>query len=66
MSNPKYFISYSHTSDGDGFGFGNCDIVLEGKVHEYKTIKELNKYIEQQYGLSNVVILNWRRFEDYD
>lgn len=58
-----YFISYSHVTNGN-LGFGSMDLTLDRKITEMDVLKEITKYIEKNCFVNNIVILNFRLFEE--
>jgi len=58
-----YFISYSHVTNGK-LGFGSMDLKLNRKITEMDVLKEITKYIEKNCFVNNIVILNFRLFEE--
>lgn len=58
-----YFVSFSHVTNGN-MGFGNTDLTLDKKITGMDILKEITKYIEKKCFVNNVVILNFRLFED--
>lgn len=60
-----YFVSFSHVTNGNS-GFGNTDLTLDRKITGIDILKEITKNIEKNFFLNNVVILNFRIYEDSD
>lgn len=58
-----YFVSFSHVTNGN-IGFGSTDLTLDKKITGMDILKEITKYIEKKCFVNNVVILNFRLFED--
>lgn len=57
-----YFISYSHVEKGTAL-FGNVDVTVSKEIETIKDIRKLEKDVGDKHGLSQMVIINWRRFE---
>ena len=55
----RYFISFAHVINGN-IGFGNTELVLNGKI----TGMDMLKKIARNCFVKNVVILNFRLFEE--
>lgn len=60
-----YFVSFSHVTNGN-MGFGNTDLTLDKKITGMDILKEITKYIEKKSFVNNIVILNFRLFDDSD
>jgi len=59
-----YFVSYSYVIKSGGFGTGNVQLVLPGKVKSISDIKEMKNIIENEFNMDDPVVifyklLNW-------
>lgn len=61
----RYFISFAHVINGN-IGFGNTELVLNGKITGMDMLKKIARNIEKDCFVKNVVILNFQLFEDSD
>lgn len=59
----RYFISFAHVINGN-IGFGNTELVLNGKITGMDMLKKIARNIEKDCFVKNVVILNFRLFEE--
>lgn len=55
----KYFISYSHSR-----GFGASEFYKDCPISGYEDLRVIAEIIERENNVHNVVIVNFRRFED--
>jgi len=67
----KYFVSYSYSfSPGGNHGFGELTCNLDVKISDEKVLGCVRDNIKSSLfnggEFPNVVILNWRRFDDSD
>lgn len=60
-----YFISFSHVTNGN-LGFGNTDLILDRKITGMDILNKIEKDIEKNCFVNNIVILNFRLFEGSD
>ena len=58
----KYFVSY-HYSNGVIAGFGHLESEMPGKITGIEDIRNLAKSIERDFGVTNVIIINYRLFD---
>lgn len=61
----RYFVSYAHASYG-GPGFGSCEVKRSEPIRGHEDTTEIKRQIEAGGRAQNVVVLNWRRFEESD
>lgn len=60
----RYFVSYVRVDSRGGFGFGSGEYALRRPVQGVGDVDLLKDEVERANRFSNVVIINWRRFED--
>ena len=54
-----YFVSY-HTGT---CAFGNASVLLKHKIETYRDVREVEKVLETNLGVDEVIILNWKRID---
>ena len=59
-----YFVSYSYVIKSGGFGTGNAQLALSGKVKSISGIIEMKHIIENEFNVDDPVVifyklLNW-------
>jgi hypothetical protein len=52
-----YFIAFNYA-----LGFGNTDFTLNKPIESIEDIRQIEKTIEEEDGLTKVSISNWRQF----
>ena len=55
-----YFVSYSYVIKSGGFGTGNAQLALSGKVKSISDIKEMKYIIESEFNKDDVVIIFYK------
>ena len=50
-------------SDGDKRGTGSIDLRRSYKFRSTEDVNSSKKYLEEEYGYHNVVILSWQAYE---
>lgn len=60
----KYFVSYSYMRNDGTSGFGNCQIMTEAKITGFERIEEISTAIKNNNKFDNIIIINWRLFEE--
>lgn len=55
----RYYISYSHPRGNGAVAFNR-----ETPITTWDAVQDIKYAIEQEQGLSGVVILGWQKFED--
>lgn len=58
-----YFVCF-RVEDDNGMGVNNAEIRRATPVTSYDDIKDMEQEIIKITGFRNVIILNWRKFED--
>ena len=67
----KYFVSYNF-STAHGFGNGSLEVDLKDPIRSMEDVEDIRKFIEDNFrgkGIpedAKVVIMYWRRFEEYE
>lgn len=51
-----YFVSY-HTGTCT---FGNASVLLKHKIETYRDVRKVEKMLETNLGMDEVIILNWK------
>lgn len=61
----KYFVSFASWRDNGVPVFGNCMYETKGKtkITSQKSIRAIEKGIEKEFGLEELTILFWRRYD---
>lgn len=54
-----YFVSYCFSPRG----FGSCEIFMDKEIETYADIQEIVKSIENNNGLTEVIILNYKKLK---
>lgn len=57
----RYYVSFAHTR-----GFGGVAIRRPVPVRNHDDVMGIARYIEDEYGQHDVIVLGWQRFEDDD
>ncbi len=55
----KCFVSYQYETR-NGYGFGNIDIEITGKIKTIENVREIEKCISEKIGSSNVIVFSWK------
>lgn len=52
-----YFVSFHAIT------FGNASVLLKHKIETYRDVREVEKMLETNLGVDEVIILNWKRID---
>lgn len=56
-----YFVSYFDTTNTNGFGFGNCEVTLDGEIDCFNDIEYLEKtLLKGNKEIKKVTIINYQ------
>lgn len=56
-----YFVSYFETTNTNGFGFGNCEVTLDGEIDCFNDIEYLEKaLLKGNEEIKKVTIINYQ------
>lgn len=58
----RYFVSYNYKTKDNCDGFGSAEVNFRKRIDSYDDIKEISNDICDEFGFTNVVILNYKRF----
>lgn len=59
----KYFIFFYFCNGNKDILFGSCGIDAERPVCEMEDLRQIKDMIEKRLNATNIVIINWKRFE---
>lgn len=60
----RYFVSYFNTKN-NGFGFGRCEVIIEGKIECIDDIEYLEKELWKDIDeCKKVTIINYQLMEE--
>lgn len=59
----SYFISYAHTGNGNGLGFGSCQMNLDLPIRSFQDVQVVTRILREQAGVSDPVVLSFTRFD---
>lgn len=63
MKTTLYFVSFKWETADDS-GIGNCEVMRTKPVSSMRDLNELSDLLREQEGFDQVIITNWRRFDE--